>query len=68
MLTFTRIHPASGTTLTRRVREETFAVAEHTIAADIPGWFSDDDSLAMYDYADQCVIDRIIETLRAQAE
>lgn len=61
----TRIHPETGKTLRRGVRQQTMTFGSMTRTVEMPGWYPDDDSDSIHTGADLAESERVFRELKA---
>ena len=61
----TRIHPDTGKTLRRDVRQQIVAFGSLSRTIDVPGWYPDDDSDSIHSGDDLAESDRVFRDLKA---
>jgi HTH-type transcriptional regulator/antitoxin MqsA len=61
----TRIHPETGKTLRRNVRQQVIAFGSLSRMVDVPGWYPDDDSDSIHSGEDLAESDRTFRDLKA---
>jgi HTH-type transcriptional regulator/antitoxin MqsA len=63
-MTKTRIHPETGKTLRRGVRQQTVKFGSMARVVKVPGWYPDDDSDSIHSGADLAESDRVFQDLK----
>ena len=61
-----KIHPETGKILHRDVRPNEFCYKGEKIILDMPGWYPDDDSDAIFTRKDMAVHDKALDILKAR--
>ena len=64
MDTNTMIHPETGKILRRDIRSHEFRYKGESITVDMPGWYPDDDSDAIFSWDDMSVSDAALAILK----
>ena len=64
-MTKTRVHPETGKTLRRAVRQQTVKFGSMTRVVNVPGWYPDDGSDSIHSGADVAESDRVFQELKA---
>jgi HTH-type transcriptional regulator/antitoxin MqsA len=64
-MTKTRIHPETGKTLRRGVRQQTVKFGSMMRVVNVPGWYPDDHGDSIHSGADLVESDRVFQELRA---
>jgi len=65
-MTDTRIHPETGKTLRRDVRQQLVSFGSRSRLVDVPGWYPDDDSDSIHTGADLAQSDEVFQALKAE--
>lgn len=61
----TRVHPETGKTLRRDVRQQTVTFGSLSRTIDVPGWYPDDDSDSIHNGEDLAASDQAFRDLKA---
>ena len=61
-----KIHPETGKILHRDIRPNEFSYKGEKIVLDMPGWYPDDDSDAIFTMKDMEIHDKAIDILKAR--
>lgn len=64
-MTETRIHPDTGSTLRRDVRQQVVAFGSMRRTVEVPGWYPDDDGDSIHTGAELAESDRVFQELKA---
>ena len=61
-----KIHPETGKVLHRDIRPNEFCYRGEKITLDMPGWYPDDDSDAIFTREDMKIHDQVLRILKAR--